>query len=141
MLEQIRMANRKQASIAIGAVVAIALSLALDASVDVTTQFYGIPLSQWPLIFVLVLGGIPLVAGLVGKLVRGEFGSDLLAGISIVTSAILEEYLAGSGGPRHRRSAVRHRHWPYRRNSGDYLLQQIHVGGEPAGPAPGGVCR
>ena len=89
------MANRKQASIAIGAVFAIALSLALDASVDVTTQFYSMPLSQWPLIFVLVLGGTPLVAGLVGKLARGEFGSDLLAGISIVTSAILGEYLAG----------------------------------------------
>ena len=51
--------------------------------------------SQWPLIAVLILGGIPLVAELLGKVVRLEFASDLLAGISIVVSVILGEYLAG----------------------------------------------
>jgi heavy metal translocating P-type ATPase len=45
---------------------------------------------------VLVIGGIPLVAGLGMKLARGEFGADLLAGISIVTAAILGQYLAGA---------------------------------------------
>ncbi|QDV40274.1 Zinc-transporting ATPase [Stieleria neptunia] len=49
-----------------------------------------------PLWGVLVLGGIPLVWDLLLKMFRREFGSDLLAGISIVTSALLEEYLAGS---------------------------------------------
>jgi heavy metal translocating P-type ATPase len=48
-----------------------------------------------PLVAMLVLGGVPLVAGLLRNLVAGEFGSDLLAGISIVTSVILGEYLAG----------------------------------------------
>lgn len=48
-----------------------------------------------PLVAMLLLGGVPLVAGLLGNLVRGEFGSDLLAGISIVTSIVLGEYLAG----------------------------------------------
>jgi heavy metal translocating P-type ATPase len=52
--------------------------------------------ADWPLIVVLVLGGIPLVVGLLGNLLRGEFGSDLLAGISIVTSVVLGEYLAGT---------------------------------------------
>src|SRR5262249_31346136 len=47
-------------------------------------------------IAVLVLGGVPLVYELLKKLLQREFGSDLLAGISIVTSAILGEYLAGS---------------------------------------------
>ena len=48
-----------------------------------------------PLLAVLVVGGIPLVAGLIVKLVRGEVGADLLAGISIVTAALLGERRAG----------------------------------------------
>jgi heavy metal translocating P-type ATPase len=52
--------------------------------------------SDWPLWATLVLGGGPLVYELSTKLFRGQFGSDLLAGISIVTSVILGEYLAGS---------------------------------------------
>ena len=44
----------------------------------------------------LVAGGGPLVLGLTKSLIAGEFGSDLLAGISILTSALLGEYLAGS---------------------------------------------
>jgi heavy metal translocating P-type ATPase len=49
-----------------------------------------------PLVAVLVLGGVPLVFGLISKLARGEIGADLLAGISIVTAAVLGEYLAGA---------------------------------------------
>lgn len=52
--------------------------------------------SQWPLLVVLALGGIPLIWELAKKAFQGEFGSDLLAGISIVTSVFLQEYLAGS---------------------------------------------
>ncbi|HEX2897229.1 MAG TPA: HAD-IC family P-type ATPase, partial [candidate division Zixibacteria bacterium] len=48
-----------------------------------------------PLIAALILGGIPLVFNLLKNLIKKEFGSDLLAGISIVTAAILGEYLAG----------------------------------------------
>ena len=51
---------------------------------------------QLPLGLVLVLGGIPLVLELLLKLVRAEFGSDLLAGLSIVVSIVLGEYLAGA---------------------------------------------
>ena len=53
-------------------------------------------MARWPLWGALVLGGVPLVAGLLGQLFRGQFGSDLLAGISIVTSVLLGEYLAGT---------------------------------------------
>ncbi len=51
---------------------------------------------RWCLIAVLVAGGAPLVIGLTRRLIVGDFGSDLLAGISILTSALLGEYLAGS---------------------------------------------
>jgi heavy metal translocating P-type ATPase len=49
-----------------------------------------------PLYLVLILGGVPLVLSLVRKLGRGQFGSDLLAGISIVAATLLGEHLAGS---------------------------------------------
>jgi heavy metal translocating P-type ATPase len=49
-----------------------------------------------PLFAALALGGAPLVYGLARKVFRREFGSDLLAGISIVVSVILGEYLAGT---------------------------------------------
>jgi heavy metal translocating P-type ATPase len=52
-------------------------------------------LAELPLVAMLIVGGIPLVGDLVVKLVTGNFGSDLLAGISIVTSVILGEYVAG----------------------------------------------
>lgn len=54
------------------------------------------PARDYPLWAALALGGGPLVWDLAGHLWRREFGSDLLAGISIVTSAILGEYLAGT---------------------------------------------
>ena len=52
-------------------------------------------LAELPLVVMLVLGGLPLVWDLLTKLFAGTFGSDLLAGISIVTSVLLGEYLAG----------------------------------------------
>src|SRR6185369_169926 len=51
---------------------------------------------QLPLLATLLFGGVPLVIELLLKLLRREFGSDLLAGISIVTSVLLGEYLAGA---------------------------------------------
>ncbi len=51
---------------------------------------------QFPLLATLALGGLPLLGELLRKLVRREFGSDLLGGISMATSILLGEYLAGS---------------------------------------------
>ena len=52
--------------------------------------------NEWPLYIVLIGGGMPLVLSLSLKMVRREFGSDLLAGISILAALSLGEYLAGS---------------------------------------------
>lgn len=51
---------------------------------------------QVPLFLTLALCGVPLVWQLIRNLIRREFGSDLLAGMSIITSVLLGEYLAGS---------------------------------------------
>jgi heavy metal translocating P-type ATPase len=49
-----------------------------------------------PLLAAILIGGAPLVYDLLRKAVKGEFGSDLLAGISIAAAAVLGQYLAGS---------------------------------------------
>lgn len=74
---------RTQALIAALALVAIALHLTLHRSL-------------WPLWTALLFGGGPLIGELLKKLRRREFGSDLLAGISIIVSVWLGEYLAGT---------------------------------------------
>ena len=51
---------------------------------------------QVPLIAVLSIGGVPLLVPLTQKLFAREFGSDHLAGISIITSVILGEYLVAA---------------------------------------------
>jgi heavy metal translocating P-type ATPase len=56
----------------------------------------GVPVAHLPLVVALVLGGGPLVWGLLREILRGNFSADLLAGISIVTSVLLGEYLAGT---------------------------------------------
>ena len=52
--------------------------------------------ANYPLYITLILGGTPLVFDLLKKLFVFNFSSDLLAGLSIVTSVILEQYLAGA---------------------------------------------
>ena len=53
-------------------------------------------ISQWPLILVLAIGGSTLIIRLARNLLAREFGSDQLAGISIVTSILLGQYLVGA---------------------------------------------
>ncbi|MAC52461.1 MAG: heavy metal translocating P-type ATPase, partial [Gimesia sp.] len=72
-------------------VIMITAHLILRYGTDCTDFIQNLPL--WS---VLALGGTPLVWGLLVKMVHREFGSDLLAGISIVVSVLLDEYLAGS---------------------------------------------
>ncbi|HEX3150073.1 MAG TPA: heavy metal translocating P-type ATPase [Gemmataceae bacterium] len=85
-----------EARIAILALAGIVLHLAMCYVAEVTTTFLGLPTDQFPLYVVVVFGGIPLVLTLATKLIHAQFGSDLLAGISIVTAVVLEQYLAGS---------------------------------------------
>ena len=51
---------------------------------------------RWPLYVALAAGGLPLLVELLAGLFRGEWGSDLLAGLSIVTAVLLDEPLAGA---------------------------------------------
>jgi heavy metal translocating P-type ATPase len=82
--------------IAILAIAAIAVHLSLRYGVRDAGIVLGARAQDVPLIVALAFGGVPLVVSLVRGLVRGRFSSDLLAGISIVTAIILQEYLAGT---------------------------------------------
>lgn len=90
--ESITVLHRWRTSvIALFATVAIVVHLVLRFALRTPPGIY-----QIPLLATLAFGGIPLVYELARNLLRREFGSDLLAGISIVTSVLLNEYLAGS---------------------------------------------
>jgi heavy metal translocating P-type ATPase len=82
--------HAKELPIAILAVVAIAAYLILRFAVGQEPTE-----ARWVLDIALIVGGGPLVIDLAWNLVRGRFGSDLLAGISIVTALLLGEHLAG----------------------------------------------
>ena len=49
-----------------------------------------------PLVGILVIGGIPILFDLARQLMKRELGTDVLAGLAIVTSAMLGEYLVGA---------------------------------------------
>lgn len=88
--------NNKQTIIVVFTLIGIVLHLLFRFGVNTTAEVDGLPLRELPLLAVLVLGGLPLLVELVSKLLHREFGSDLLAGISIVTAFLLHEYLAGA---------------------------------------------
>ncbi|RUL85298.1 heavy metal translocating P-type ATPase [Tautonia sociabilis] len=88
--------SRSSAIIAGVSAAMIALHLVLRFGVGGAGEIGGVPVDRLPLLAALVFGGGPLVLNLLGKALRREFGSDLLAGLSIVTSVILGEYLAGA---------------------------------------------
>jgi heavy metal translocating P-type ATPase len=83
--------NRRHSLIAIFSVAAIVLHLILRFVLHAREGVY-----ELPLLATLTVGGMPLVFELLARLARRQFGSDLLAGISIVSSALMDEYLAGS---------------------------------------------
>ena len=86
-----RIWQRKSTVVAALSIIGIISHLALRFGFHATPETYRIPL-----LVTLVLGGLPMLYDLLRKLLKREFGSDLLGGISIITSVLLGEYLAGS---------------------------------------------
>ena len=81
----------KETSIAILSAVAIAAHLILRYLAQLPMRE-----SLVPLFAALAVGGIPILITLGKKLWAREFGSDLLAGVSILTSVVLGQYLVGA---------------------------------------------
>jgi heavy metal translocating P-type ATPase len=93
--EMPRRSSRKETMIALGALTAVGFYLVMKPVLR-QMEFAGIPSYDLPLLFALIAGGAPLVLDLALKAMKAEFGSDLLAGISMVTALLLGEYLAGT---------------------------------------------
>ena len=83
--------RRRSTIIAAVSVVAIFVHLLQRFAFHASASAYDLPL-----LATLVLGGVPLVFELLRKVLKRDFGSDLLGGIAIVTAVIMGEYLAGS---------------------------------------------
>ena len=81
----------KEAGIAAVTVIAIISHLVLRYVTHASSRF-----ALAPLIVALVVGGIPLIFDLARKLIKREFGSDLLAGVSILTAVALGQYLVAA---------------------------------------------
>lgn len=80
--------RRKSTILALFALTAILLHLLLRYGLG-----FDEGVTRQPLLATLVVGGLPLLFELLGKLWKREFGSDLLGGISIVTSVLLGDRL------------------------------------------------
>jgi heavy metal translocating P-type ATPase len=83
--------SRQDSVIAILAMVGIAAHLVLRYFPTTSTLS-----RNSPLYLILILGGAPLVFRLIQKIMVHEFGSDLLAGLSIVVSALMGQFLVGA---------------------------------------------
>jgi heavy metal translocating P-type ATPase len=81
----------KETYIAGFTLVAIALHVALKYAAHFPSLTYNLPLFA-----ALLVGGVPMVWQLVKKLAKRQFGSDLLAGVSIITAILLREYLVAA---------------------------------------------
>lgn len=81
----------KETYIAGFTLVAIALHLVLRFATTVHPR-----IALFPLFAALVIGGAPLVFELAKHVVKREFGSDLLAGVSILTAVLLGQYLVAT---------------------------------------------
>ena len=80
-----------EAYIAVLAVLCIVVHLTLRFAVRAP-----VPVANLPLILTLLAGGIPLLVQLTKSMAAGDFGADLLAGVSIATATFMGEYLVGS---------------------------------------------
>ncbi len=83
--------EKRNGLIAAAAIFLTAFYLLLHFALKTGHEFYNLPLEA-----VLLTGGLPLLYELIQKIWRREFSSDFLAGISMVASFFLHEYLAGA---------------------------------------------
>jgi heavy metal translocating P-type ATPase len=80
--------NHWQITITLLSIVAIVFHIFL--------RVFVLPYANWPLLILLTIGGIPLLIQITYKLIKGDLGADLLAGLALITGIFLQEYLASA---------------------------------------------
>lgn len=88
---KIRLSPSRETYIAILTALAIVAHLILRYLTHLPALAYSVPLFT-----ALAIGGIPILLTLGKKLWLREFGSDLLAGVSILTSVLMGQYFVGA---------------------------------------------
>ncbi|CEG57768.1 heavy metal translocating P-type ATPase [Legionella fallonii] len=88
IISLISLKSKWQLYIALLALIAIGIYLVMLA--------FSIPTPNIPLLFVIVIGGIPVFLQILFKLFKGNLGADSLAAIALVTGVILQQYLAAT---------------------------------------------
>jgi heavy metal translocating P-type ATPase len=86
----------RAAGLAVVALIALVLHAVLAFAPAGQSGIGPFTAADLPLVAALVIGGIPLTWELARRALVGDFSSDLLAGISIVTAVLLDELLAGT---------------------------------------------
>src|SRR2546426_6913918 len=75
----------------------VALIASLSILLHLTLRYlWPTPGNVFPLFLTLVIGGGPILFELIRKLLRRELGTDVLAGVAIVASVLLGQYLVGA---------------------------------------------
>ncbi|AVZ39413.1 MULTISPECIES: heavy metal translocating P-type ATPase [unclassified Dietzia] len=86
----------RQGVLALTTVLAIVIHLLSRALTDPDVS----DITEWviraPLVAVVVVGGIPLIIGVVRSAVKSAGGADMLAAVSIVTAVLLSEWLVAA---------------------------------------------
>ena len=78
------------------AVIAAATGLAIGVSATLVFAGAAPPIVRAPLVVAVVAGGVPLLGALVRSALRREIGADFLAGLAIVTSLLLGQFLVAA---------------------------------------------
>ncbi|PJE18221.1 MULTISPECIES: heavy metal translocating P-type ATPase [Legionella] len=74
----------------------IAILSLIAISIHLLMRLFNISFPVIPLLFPLIIGGIPLFLLIIFKFFKGNLGADLLAAIALLTGILLHQYLAAT---------------------------------------------
>lgn len=75
---------------------AIAIASLVAIFVHIALKFFHPSLQNFPLFFLIIFGGLPVLIQILLKIIRGNLGVDVLAFIELVAAVYLSEYLAAA---------------------------------------------
>lgn len=83
--------------IAVASLVAMLVHFILQALFASDSVFiFGVAVENLPLVFLLIIGGFPLMLQILLKAFKGDLGADLLAFIALIVAVYLDELLASA---------------------------------------------
>ncbi|WJZ00025.1 Zinc-transporting ATPase [Corynebacterium hansenii] len=84
-------ASSRDGALALGTLAAIAIHLVLKFAVGLESWA-----ADWPLVVMVVIGGIPLTIDVIKGAIEARGGADMLAAVSIISAVLLGEWLVAA---------------------------------------------